>query len=158
MTKNFNKIFIAAVLVFFIASCAKEVSEKDKVKLVIDEVATSIQNKDMKKVMKHFSEDYKDDRGNDRRAIKSFIFMQVMRKGELSVFVRSTDISIDEDGRKALAMVDAILAEGINTDTLSDILPEKSSGYKFTLLFDKVDGDWLINNATWENVGAKALF
>lgn len=150
--------YIFIVLLLFAASCAKEVSEKDKVRMVIDQVAAAMQDKDIKKVMKHFADDYRDDRGNDRRTIKSFIFMQVMRQGQLSVFVRSADITIDEEGHKALAMVDVILAEGINTGNITEILPERSSGYRFTVLFDKIDGDWLISNATWENVGAKALF
>lgn len=152
------KITTVFALILFVSSCGKVVSEEDKVREVIKSTASEMMEKDIRGVMKHFSEDYKDDRGNDRKTIKSFIFMQVMRQGKISIFLRSMDVSIAEEGDKALAIVDVVLAEGISTENFSDILPDSSSGYRFTLLLDDNDGRWQINSATWENIGARALF
>lgn len=152
------KKLLKILLIFVVTTtfgCGKELDDKDLIKALIEDAALSASEKDVRGVMKHFSKDYLDDRGYNYKNIKGIVFSQIIRKDTLRVFTRS--IKVQVDGVDALASANVILARGQEVESVSDIIPDQSAGYRFNFILKKIDGDWLITSADWTDVGARAL-
>lgn len=150
------KKLLLILITFFAVGCGGEVlTDEAIIEALIKDVATSASDKDVKGVMKHFSKDYRDDRGHDYRNVKGLIFSQLIRGDSISVFVRSTKVQVKDTD--ALARVNVILARGAVVESISDIIPDQSGGYRFKFVLKKIDDQWLVTSADWENVGAGAL-
>lgn len=150
------KKLLLILITFFAVGCGgEELTDEDRIEALIKDVATSASDKDVKGVMKHVSKDYRDDRGHDYRNVKGLIFSQLIRGDSISVFVRSTKVQVKDTD--ALARVNVILARGAVVESISDIIPDQSGGYRFKFVLKKIDDQWLVTSADWENVGAAAL-
>jgi ketosteroid isomerase-like protein len=153
-------VFFLPVLVFLLllGACSKGVTEEDKVRQVVTEVAGAAERKDLKGVMRHVSKDYNDDRGNDYDGVKGILFYQFLRSSKVSVFVRGVDVEIDMDrGDRALVNTKVLLVRGKEVKEIEDIIPEDAAGYRFSVIFRKEDGDWKALSAGWDNVGVIGL-
>jgi hypothetical protein len=139
-----------------VSACKKPMSEEDKIKAMIEETAQKAKEKDIKGVLAHVSESYKDESGNDRNAIKGILFVYFQGYEKVGVFVR--DIQVTVDGDKAEARVKVILTGGEDPDTMGDVVPKSGGGYLLDLKLVKEDDEWMVVRATWTDIGfTKAL-
>jgi hypothetical protein len=156
-----RKAFLYILLLFVgmslaVSACKKPMSEEDKIKAVIEDTADRAKEKDLKGVLAHVSESYKDESGNDRNAIKGILFVYFQGYEKVGVFVR--DIQVAVDGDKAEAQVKVILTGGEDPDTMGDIVPKSGGGYLLDLKLKKEDDEWTVVRAKWTDIGfTKAL-
>src|SRR3989338_2596344 len=78
-------ILIAFICFFFIiSSCAKTISEEDKLKSIVNEVAEAAQKKDIDGIRKHISKSYKDQEGNDYDSVRRILLYHFIRAETVS--------------------------------------------------------------------------
>ncbi|MBI5875782.1 MAG: hypothetical protein HZB81_08095 [Deltaproteobacteria bacterium] len=144
------------ILVFLILSaCAKQISEEDKLKAIVNETAEAAQKKDIGEIRKHISKSYKDADGNDYDAVRRILAYHFIRAETVSIFVRNVDVEIKGD--TALVRANVILVRGKEVKSISDIIPESAAGYRFEMIFKKEGRDWKTVSGTWQDVGAAGL-
>jgi len=146
---------VVIFLCFFIAGCTKPISEEDKLKNIVNEVAESAQKKDIDGVRKHISKSYRDQEGNDYDGVRKILLYHFIRAETISAFVRSTDVEIKEG--TALVKANAILVRGKEIKSIKDIIPESAAGYRFEMIFKKEGKDWKVVSGAWQDVGAAVL-
>ncbi len=146
--------FFMVILPIMTQSCSRG-SVEDELRSIIYEAKDAASAKDVKGIMKHISDDYRDDEGNNRDAIKGILFYQFMRSQKLSVFIRSVDIQAN--GADAIADVKAILVSGREISEIKDVLPDEAAGYLFTIVFKKEAGSWKVRSSSWRDIGATGL-
>lgn len=150
-----KKLLLILLLVTTFGCGGEELTDEGRIEALIESVATSASEKDVKGVMQHFSKDYRDDRGHEYINVKGLIFSQLIKKGTLRVFTRGTTIQVKDND--ALASVNVILSRGVEVKSIADVIPNQSGGYRFKLVLRKVEDEWLITSADWTDVGAGAL-
>ena len=137
-------------------SCKKPISDEERIKAIIEETADRAVEKDIKGVLSHVSESYKDEEGNDRNAVKGLLFVYFQEYEKVGLFVR--DIQVTVDGDEAEAQIKAILTGGEDPDTMGDVVPKSGGGYLIDLKFVKEDGEWMVVRGKWTDIGfTKAL-
>ena len=146
---------VVIFLCFFIAGCTKPISEEDKLKNIVNEVAESAQKKDIDGVRKHISKSYRDQEGNDYDGVRKILLYHFIRAETISAFVRSTDVEIKGDA--ALVKANVILVRGKEVKSIKDIIPESAAGYRFEMVFKKENKDWKVVSGQWQDVGAAGL-
>lgn len=140
---------------FILFACAKEISEEDKIKAIVNEAAEASQKKDIAGIRKHVSKTYRDQEGNDYDGIKGILIYHFLRDETISVFVRSVDVEIKGD--TAVVRANVIFVRGKEIKSISDIIPESASGYRFEVVFKKEEADWKAVSGQWQNVGMAGL-
>ncbi len=143
-----SKYFVFAlflVLALVIVSCAKELTEEEKIDALIEDAAEKVEAKDIKGVLKYVSESYKDKEGGDRNQIKGMLFIYTRQYEKIGIYVRDTEIEVNGDD--AAAVVKLIFTGGEN------IVPDSGSSYIIDLKLKLEDGDWRVVRAGWMELG-----
>ncbi|HAG51249.1 MAG TPA: hypothetical protein DHU69_05310 [Deltaproteobacteria bacterium] len=153
-------MWVRGVLIVFLSflifsSCTKSISEEDKLKSIVNEVAEAAQKKDIDGIRKHISKSYKDQEGNDYDSVRRILLYHFIRAETVSVFVRSVDAEVKED--TAIVRANVILVRGKEIKSISDIIPESAAGYRFEMIFKKEGKEWKVVSGAWQNVGAAGL-
>ena len=138
-----------------LSACAKQISEEDRLKAVVYEVAEAGQKKDINEIRKHISKSYRDADGNDYDAVRRILAYHFIRAETVSIFVRSVDVEIKDD--TAIVRANVILVRGKEVKSIKDIIPESAAGYRFEVVFKKEKEDWKAVSGTWQDVGAAGL-
>jgi ketosteroid isomerase-like protein len=143
---------LAALLLCLLglASCGEKMSEEDRVRAVIQDMADAAEAKDARRIKDHISPDYSDPHGMDYQEIKGFIAIQMMQSMHISVFIRKTEVEIKAD--KAYATVKAIIARGDKPAANEEDTDTQRSGFIFDLTFRKTGGEWMMTEAIHRQV------
>ncbi|MBI5287287.1 MAG: hypothetical protein HY878_06835 [Deltaproteobacteria bacterium] len=149
---NISMIFCSLLI---LSGCAKGVSEEDRLRGIVDEVASAGEKKDIEGVRRHLSKTYKDQEGNDYDGVKRVLLYHFLRAETVSIFVRGVDVEIK--GGTALVRANVVLVRGKEIKSLKDIIPESAVGYRFDVVFKKEDGGWKAINGQWQDVGVGGL-
>ncbi|MEE8574349.1 MAG: hypothetical protein V3T30_02960, partial [Thermodesulfobacteriota bacterium] len=98
--------------------------------------------------------------GNNYKAIKGMLFLQIMKQGTIKVFI--TKLKAEVEGDKGLADMGLILVrvgkgEGDKIKSIKDIIPSDAAGYRVSIVFDRHKKSFKAVSATYERAGASAL-
>jgi len=148
-------IILIILLTLTWTSCAKSISEEDRLKAIVNEVAEAAQKKDIDGIRRHISKSYKDPEGNDYDSVRRLLLYHFIRAETVSIFMRSVDADIKGD--TALVTANVILVRGKEVKSIKDIIPESTAGYRFEMIFKKENKDWKAVSGIWQNVGAAGL-
>lgn len=144
-------ISVALCIAFIGPGCKKPLSEEDRIRAMITETADLAKEKDIKGVLEHVSEDYKDQEGRDRDALRGVLFIYFKGYEKVGVFVR--DIQVTVEGDEAAAAVKVVLTGGEDPDTLGGIVPKTGGGYLIDLKLVREGSDWMVVRSTWTDIG-----
>lgn len=156
--KRVSIVLLFAVLcaALIAPGCKKPQSDEELIKAMIAETAELARAKDIKGILENVSEEYKDQQGNDRNALKGILFIYFQGYETVGVFVRDTQVTVEGD--QAQAQVKVILTGGEDPDTLGGVVPKSGGGYLIDMNLVREDGDWMVIRATWTDIGfTKAL-
>lgn len=142
-------------LALLAVACSKKQGDEELIKQAVAEAAASAGRKDISGVIKHLSKDYHDDRGLDYRAVKGVIFGELIKPGNVKVFV--TAVSVELKPPRAIAVAKVVLMRGKDVKSVKDIIPDDADAYKFTLLFNKEENGWKVFDSRWESVSVAGL-
>ena len=134
--------------------------EEAKVRKMVAEMAAAAEERDIKGVLKHISDDYTDNHGNDLKALKRVLLAQFFRGEDVSVFVRTVEVALRGD--RGLLDVKAVLvlnrsAGKSGAEGIGDVVPEDAAGFRFDSVIDKEGGRWKVRSVKWERVGVVGL-
>lgn len=153
--RRYRALFIVLSLLIFLWACSEELTEEDRLRLVVDEIAASARAKDVKAMMEHVSRDYNDDKGFDYDGVKGVLFYEFFRTKKVGVFVRGVDVEVKGDS--ALVNTKVLLVRGKAVEKLEDVIPEEANGFRFSVVFRKEEGEWKALSANWDRVGVLGL-
>ncbi len=152
---RYRALFVALSLPFVLWACSGELTEEDRLRLIVEDIAASARAKDVKAMMGHISRDYNDDKGLDYDGVKGVLFREFFRTKKVGVFVRSMDVQVKGDS--ALVNTKVLLVRGREVERLEDVIPEEANGFRFSVVFRKEEGEWKALSANWDRVGVLGL-
>ncbi|MBI5561152.1 MAG: hypothetical protein HY883_07775 [Deltaproteobacteria bacterium] len=137
------------------SGCSKPKTDEALLRAIVENVASSAREKDVKGVIKHISKDYNDDKGNDYDSAKGILIYEFLRSEKVSVFVMGVTVEVKEE--RALVNARVVLVRGKEVKSIKDVIPEDASGFKFSIVFRKEDGQWKALSAKWDDTGLLGL-
>ncbi len=150
LEKRLMPAFILFAILFGVSACDRETDE-NKIKNVITAIQTAAEHKDVKNVIDHLSETYRDSQGNNREGIKALLLGYFFRYPKISVYINNLQITIKESS--AQASFETVLTSKEKTGSLKDIIPQALGIYAFDVELKKESGDWKVTSASWEDIG-----
>lgn len=148
--KRLILVLILFAVLFGVSACDRETDES-KIKKVIIAIQTAAEQKDVKNVIDHLSETYRDSQGNNREGIKALLLGYFFRYPKISVYINNLQINIKESS--AQASFETVLTSKEKTGSLKDIIPQALGIYAFDVELKKESGDWKVTSASWEDIG-----
>lgn len=137
-------MLICAILV---ACGGPAVGPEEALRLWVDEMETAASDKDRGAILDKISENYADARGNDRKDTGDKLLLYFLRQRS-ATFVATIDEMKISDGSAAEMLVTVIMA-----GTGGGVFGLTANAYRFELELEKVDSEWLLIGAKWNQLG-----
>ena len=137
------------------AACSQKMTGEDRVKEAVKRAVAAAEAKDVSGFMKFISKGYSDEQRNDYETIKGIVFYHLMKKGGVSVFVRS--LSAEVKGTDAIVEARAVLVRTQGIKDIKNVLPDEAEAYRFNIVMKKEQDVWKAVNAGWAPVGVAGL-
>lgn len=145
----FRLLFIAIAMACTLLHGCHRDSPEDRVRDAVLAIQKGIEDKDVKAVIIHLAQKYRDHQGNDREAVKTMLLYYFLQHQKISVLL--TDVDITLEGSTAAARFQAVLSGRTGTGA-GRVFPEAVTAYRFYVSFSKEIDEWLINTAQWESL------
>ncbi len=139
------------LLVFGISACGDEISPEERIKNLIKEVKQAAVERDIALIKKHIARDYRDMKGRGYDEIRSLLAYHFFRTQNLSLFVISPEITVE--GERATVLMDVVMVNRRDIESLSDLIPDEFTVYRFDVKLEKRSGRWLVKAADWRPAG-----
>jgi len=154
-----NRRFFFSALIFVllpvvmlsVLSCRGDRTDEELILGMIDDAVDAAVAKDIKGVMEHVSDSYKDEYGNDRDALKGLLFVYFRQYDRINVYVRETEITVEGD--RAEAAVKVVFTGGESLEDIGDMVPNSGGGYLLEMTLEREDGDWMVVRSRWIDIG-----
>ncbi len=129
-------------------------NEEQVVAALVDAMAKAAEERDIKVMRSHLSRRYKDPSGRDYAGINQILQYHYFRKGKISVYVASKEVTVDSDVTPPRAEIKAkvVLTRGGAAGKLSDLVPESGDAITFDVTMEKEDGTWMMVSAQWKGM------
>jgi hypothetical protein len=140
-------VAVSLLCALVLACSGGEPTPEERVRAVLAELEEAAEARDVGLIKPHISESYKDENGNDRRALLGLATAHFLRNKSVYLLVRVSDVKLPEPGR---AQVDAFVA--LAGQPIRDLaaLPElRADMYRFGFALRDEGGDWRITAADW---------
>jgi len=91
------KFLTLLITATFLAACAADPSDEDRVRAVIDSVEAAAEARDASDVLEHVADNYTDSRGMDKAQVRDFLrgYFLIHPKLELLVTIESMEFPVD---------------------------------------------------------------
>lgn len=130
---------MALVTLMVLLFSGKTLSPEDQIKKVIADGVTALEAADVKGATTLLHEDYKDEGGRTKDALKGVTFM-ALRRGPLVVGLTKVDVTVSGD--TASAVVQGVALQGhAEVKVARDLLPQRGRAFDATLAFRRVDDE-----------------
>jgi ketosteroid isomerase-like protein len=140
-------LVVAAALA---SGCSRQ-TEEDKVKKVITDAQTAVEEKEIRKVVNALADTYSDPQGFNREGIRRVLLGYFLAHPKIAVYLTYLRVSVD--GASARAAFQTVLTSGKKTGSPADVIPESLGVYRFDVSLNKISGDWKVTSASWERIG-----
>lgn len=144
----FSVLFLLPIM---LVACGKKMTEEERVRKTVEKAAEAVTEKDLKGFMRLVSEDYNDESGNDRDAVKGVMFSQLMKPGAVRVFLRG--VTVEVKGENALVGARAFIVRAEAPEGIPKVIPEDAEGFRFSIVLRREKGEWKALSAKWDEVG-----
>lgn len=149
-------VFLCLLCVYAVHACSKAPSPEGAIKEALSNAAAAAGEKDVKGVMRHVSNAFKNDEGLDYNAVKAVLLSELFRGEKTRVFIVSMNVEVK--GETAVAEVKAVIVRGKkDVSELKDVLPADASAKRFSIVFKKEEDGWKVVSAVWEGIGLAGL-
>ena len=142
-----------AALVLGVA-CKKDVTAQEKIRVLLEESATALNQRDSKPALALLDDSFVDGAGRKRDQFKQFAMVAMMRD---RVLVGLRDVSIAVDGDNATATLTAlVLMSPPEVMTVADLVPTNATSLSVQLKLHASGGKWSITSAHGDGFGGPA--
>ena len=131
--------------------CADEVSEPERVRVVLRGMAQGSEEGNLADVLVHVSTAYSDADGLDKPGIAALMYREFVRRGRILVVLGPIQVSIDPEVQEAEAVFTAALGEDIDGGLLT-IIPENVDALNFKVFLGMEEGEWRVTGHTRQEV------
>ncbi len=130
---------MAVVTFLVLVLSPKPLSAEDQIRKVIDDGVAALEAADVKGATTLLHEDYRDESGRTKDALKGVTFM-ALRRGPLVVGLTKVDVTVA--GESARAVVQGVALQGhAEVKVARDLLPQRGRAFDATVAFRRVDHD-----------------
>ncbi len=142
-------VLVVGAAAFFVARALRPPSDEEQIRAMIHDAARAADEKRIADVVQGLSERF-DAAGVDKRGAKQIVALHVLRGTWVSVLVAGEKIAVERE--RARAVADVVLSRSGKGKSLSEILPEAASIYRFDLRLVKESGEWRVTTAAWRPI------
>ena len=138
-----HRISLLALTALLWAGCSEPLPDEARIRQRIELMSTATANKDLSEVMAPIHEDFL---GNERirmANLKGLVFVHFRRHKHVHVFVHDVQVSVN--GTTAEVSCHLVLAGR------EQVLPEQGRVLQVTSQWKKIDGDWWVMSARWQD-------
>lgn len=132
---------LASLLLF---ACSKPHSDEQQIASAIEQLQQATEQKQLGKVMQHFSDAFLGNRYLKKAALQARIYFHFRHNRRIKVYVSNIDIHLDEQQARVSCH---LLLTGSQ-----DIMPDKGRLYRIESGWRKDKGKWRIFQADWQDV------
>ena len=151
-------ILLALLLIIRAIRTPAAADDRAQVLALILSAAQAAEKRDSKALTALLSPEYRDQRGHDRSTLKKQLALYFFRRGTLSVYVITKDVTLDSDApNRASARLSVVLTRTPKVEHLNDLVPDSATALTFQLTLTKEEGTWLVREAAWQRAGLHQL-
>ncbi len=151
-----TRVFLFLVLIVsvsaLVSGCSQKLSEEVVLHRIIERVASSAGVKNIEGIFSYISKDFTDNHDNDYKSLRAFVFYKFFQSGDVNVVVRSVDVSAKE--AQAVVNMRLLLVREKDIEGVGVAGAEATSSLSVSLAFNKEDGRWKAQSASWREAGA----
>ena len=135
---------LALLLALVVNLMGQPLSNEDKVRQAIEQIAEGAQNADIVACMEPFSKEYSDPEGLEKKTIRGILWQHFRKRGPISVWLGPIDVEIDD--LHATARFDVGLVEGDSNSVVP--WPMNADALSFEIELTQQEEKWRITSHT----------
>jgi hypothetical protein len=132
-------------------SCGESLSPEDELRALVEDGVRAAGEGDLDALMDLAAEDYRDEGGNDRRALRLTVGYYLRSYGTLHLFHRVTGVEIPAEGEGRVTLAVALAARPIGNGV--DLGEMEADILRVELGAARRKGEWKVIRARWERGG-----
>lgn len=142
----------------FLGSCSRGiVTPEDRIRAMVRDAEAAAENRDLAALKEFIHEDYRDERGNDRRALLAMIHVHFLRNESVHLLTRVSDLTLQSPESARLSLFVAMAGEPIPSAERLEVL--RADLYRFDLSLAGENGSsWQVREARWHRAGPRDFF
>lgn len=140
-----STVVLYCSIVLLLAGCGENQDEL-AIKNGIVSMAKAVENHDADMFLLHIADDYRDNRGNDKKSIRSLLEYYFENNPEINLIISNMEIEFSEAGDTATVKVRVLATGGEGK------LPERGRLNEITSNWRKQDDTWSVTRAKWRPV------
>lgn len=123
------------------------VGPEEALRLWVEEMAAAAEDKDRGAMLARISENYADARGNSRKDTGDKLLLYFLRQQSVTYIATIDEMKISDGSAAEIRVTVAMAGTG------SGVFGLTANAYRFELELEKVDTDWLLIGAKWNQLG-----
>ena len=140
-----------------LAACGGEPDDPEaRLRSAIASAEQAVEARSLKQAASYIADDYRDDRGHDRRAVSQLLFAYLQRNRNIHLLSRIAELELDADGRAAQVLLYVAMA-GSPIASLEEVATLRADLYRFELQFIDGQQGWQLLSADWRRAGLEEL-
>lgn len=140
-----------------LAACQRERSAPEaQIRALIQEAVAAAEQKRLGAVRDMISDLYRDDQGQDKRAVENLLRLQFLRNESLHLFARVPSVTVTAQDR-AQAIVLVAMA-GVPIASVQDLATLRADLHRFEIDFVLENKQWRVQRAVWRRAEAGEFF
>jgi len=140
-----------------LAACGGEPDDPEaRLRATIASAEQAVEARSLKQAAAVIASDYRDDRGNDRRAVSQLLFATLQRNRNIHLLSRIAELQMDATGNTAQVRLYVAMA-GSPIASLQDAAALRADLYRFELRFTDGEDGWRLQRADWRRAGLDEL-
>ena len=145
-----QRLFITLLSCLLLAACSSEPSSPEQqVRQTLSAMETAAQERSMSNFMRYIADNYSDQEGNNKDALRRSLQILFLRNQNINIFtlVRSIDV---KNGLAKVEISTAMASREVDLSQESNRL--KADTQRFTLTLSQIHDNelWLVQSATWQ--------
>lgn len=139
---------LAAGVALVLACADAPETPEERVRAVLGAIEAAAEARDVGALKEHLSESYRDDRGNDARAVAGIATFHFMQNRSVHLLTRVRHVEVAAPGEaRAVALVAMAGTPIPGPEALPGL---RANLYSFDVRLAEEDGSWRVTSARWE--------
>ncbi|MBI3897685.1 MAG: hypothetical protein HY308_05230 [Gammaproteobacteria bacterium] len=139
--------FAAAFLFLGIADCTKRESPEARVRSLLEQAEQAAEKKDLAALRGYISERYRDDDGNDRRAIEGVLRFYFLRQQTIHLYTRIDEVTLPQPGQAQVVLF--VGMAGRPVASAEELARLEADLFRFDFELAEEEGEWRVLRAKW---------
>ena len=138
-----HRMALIALTALLWAGCSEPLPDEARIRQRIESMSAATANKDLAEVLAPVHEDFLGNQRIRKANLKGLVFVHFRRHKHVHVFVHDVQVSVN--GASAEVSCNVILAGR------EQLLPEQGRVLQVVSQWKKIDGDWMVMSASWQD-------